>query len=39
MFLVAIIGTGPMRGVLQDTDIQLLKDWVTVGAVIPNAGG
>jgi hypothetical protein len=26
-----------MRGILQDTDIQLLKDWVTAGAVIPKA--
>jgi hypothetical protein len=37
MFLDAIIGTGPMQSVLADADVQLLTDWVTVGAVIPSA--
>ena len=37
MFLVAIIGSGPMQGILEDSDIQLLKDWVTAGAVMPAA--
>jgi photosystem II stability/assembly factor-like uncharacterized protein len=35
MFLVAIIGTGPMKGRLSAADIQLLTDWVNAGAVIP----
>jgi photosystem II stability/assembly factor-like uncharacterized protein len=39
MFLEAIIGTGPMQSVLADADVQLLKDWVTAGAMIPGAGG
>ena len=39
MFLVAIIGTGPMQGVLAPADIQLLTDWVTAGAQIPQAAG
>jgi photosystem II stability/assembly factor-like uncharacterized protein len=40
MFLVAIAGgTGPMAGILDDETIQLLRDWVTAGAVIPKAGG
>lgn len=37
MFLVAIVGTGPMQGVLADTDIQLLTDWVNAGAIVPAA--
>ena len=37
MFLVAIVGTGPMKGRLTAADIQLLKDWVDAGAVIPLA--
>jgi photosystem II stability/assembly factor-like uncharacterized protein len=37
MFLVAIIGTGPMKGRLTAADIQLLTDWVNAGAVIPPA--
>ena len=37
MFLVAIIGTGPMQGVLAQTDIQLLSDWITAGAQIPQS--
>jgi hypothetical protein len=37
MFLVAIIGTGPMKGRLSAADIQLLTDWVNAGAVIPAA--
>ena len=37
MFLVAIIGTGPMKGRLSAADIQLLTDWVDAGAVIPAA--
>jgi len=39
MFLVAIIGTGPMQGRLTDADVKLLSDWITAGAVIPAAGG
>ena len=40
MFLVAIAGNGgPMDGVLEQADIDLLKDWVTAGAVMPKAGG
>ena len=39
MFLVAIVGTGPMQGVLLQTDIQLLSDWITAGAQIPQAIG
>ena len=35
MFLTAIIGTGPMKNRLSAADIQLLKDWVDAGAVIP----
>src|SRR3954451_18265890 len=35
MFLVAIIGTGPMQGVMAQNDIQLLSDWITAGAQIP----
>lgn len=39
MFLVAIAGNGgPMDGVLEQADIDLLKDWVTTGAVMPAAG-
>ena len=38
MFIVAIIGTGPMRGVLADADVQLLSDWITAGALIPSGG-
>jgi hypothetical protein len=37
MFLVAIVGTGPMQGVLSAADVQLLQDWVTAGAVVPAA--
>jgi hypothetical protein len=37
MFLVAIIGTGPMQGVMAQTDIQLLSDWITAGAQIPQS--
>lgn len=37
MFLVAIVGTGPMQGVLAQSDIQLLTDWVNAGAVVPQA--
>src|SRR6202040_2116790 len=37
MFLVAVIGTGPMQGVMAQTDIQLLSDWITAGAEIPQA--
>jgi hypothetical protein len=37
MFLVAIIGTGPMQGVLTQSDVQLLTDWVTAGAIVPQA--
>lgn len=39
MFLVAIVGTGPMQGVMEQADIQLLSDWITAGAVIPQAMG
>jgi hypothetical protein len=35
MFLVAIIGTGPMQSVLLQADIDLLSQWVTAGAVVP----
>ena len=38
MFLVAIIGTGPMKGRLSPADVELLTDWVNAGAVIPAAG-
>ncbi|ESZ51701.1 hypothetical protein X731_03745 [Mesorhizobium sp. L2C054A000] len=37
MFLVAIIGTGPMQGVISQSDMQLLSDWITAGAPIPLA--
>jgi hypothetical protein len=37
MFLVAIVGTGPMQSVLSAADVQLLSDWVTAGAVVPAA--
>lgn len=37
MFLVAIIGTGPMQGVMAQPDIQLLSDWVAAGAPVPQA--
>jgi photosystem II stability/assembly factor-like uncharacterized protein len=39
MFLVAIIGTGPMQSLLAPDDVTLLSDWVTAGAVIPAAMG
>jgi hypothetical protein len=39
MFLVAIIGTGPMQGVLAQADIQLLSDWINAGALVPQATG
>ncbi|WJI79406.1 MULTISPECIES: YCF48-related protein [unclassified Mesorhizobium] len=35
MFLVAIIGTGPMQGELAQVDVDLLSEWITAGAVIP----
>ncbi len=35
MFLVAIIDTGPMQGVLTQADIQLLSDWIAAGAHVP----
>jgi photosystem II stability/assembly factor-like uncharacterized protein len=38
MFLVAIIGTGPMKGRLSAAEVELLTDWVNAGAVIPAAG-
>jgi hypothetical protein len=31
MLLVAIMGTGPMQGVMAQVDIQLLSDWITAG--------
>ena len=37
MFLVAIIGTGPMQGVMAQSDIQLLTDWIAAGATVPQA--
>jgi hypothetical protein len=37
MFLTAIIGTGPMKNRLLAADVQLLKDWVDAGAVMPAA--
>jgi len=37
MFLIAIIGTGPMQDILEQADIDLLSDWVTAGAPIPPA--
>ena len=37
MFLVAIIGTGPMQGVMAQNDIQLLSDWIAAGARVPPA--
>ena len=37
MFLVAIVGTGPMQSELADADIELLSEWVTAGAVVPAA--
>jgi photosystem II stability/assembly factor-like uncharacterized protein len=37
MFLVAIIGTGPMQSILAQADIDLLTDWVNAGAVVPTA--
>ncbi|MER9227074.1 hypothetical protein NKI39_15825 [Mesorhizobium sp. M0664] len=37
MFLVAIIGTGPMQGVIGQSDIQLLSDWIAAGAHVPPA--
>jgi hypothetical protein len=40
MFLVAIAANGgPMDGVLEQADMELLKDWVTTGAVMPKARG
>ena len=39
MFLVAIIGTGPMQSILAQADIDLLTDWVNAGAVIPATMG
>ncbi|UFX46498.1 hypothetical protein HAP47_0007385 [Bradyrhizobium sp. 41S5] len=37
MFLVAVIGTGPMQGVMAQSDVQLLSDWITAGAIVPQA--
>ena len=37
MFLVAIIGMVPMKGVMAQADIQVLSDWIAAGAVIPQA--
>jgi photosystem II stability/assembly factor-like uncharacterized protein len=37
MFLVAIIGTGPMQGELAKADVDLLSEWITAGAVLPSA--
>jgi hypothetical protein len=39
MFLVAIIGTGPMQSQLAQADVDLLSDWITAGAVVPAAMG
>ncbi|TAY61122.1 WD40/YVTN/BNR-like repeat-containing protein [Rhizobium leguminosarum] len=39
MFLVAIIGTGPMQGVMSQADIQLLSDWIAAGAIVPLTSG
>jgi photosystem II stability/assembly factor-like uncharacterized protein len=39
MFLVAIIGTGPMESVLAQADIDLLTDWINAGAVVPATMG
>ena len=38
MFLVAIIGTGPMQSELAKADVDLLSEWITAGAVVPSAG-
>ena len=38
MFLVAIIGTGPMQSELAPADVDLLLEWITAGAVVPSAG-
>ena len=35
MFLVAIVGTGPMKNELAQADIDLLSEWITAGAVMP----
>ena len=37
MFLVAIIGTGPMQSELDQADVDLLSEWITAGAVVPSA--
>jgi photosystem II stability/assembly factor-like uncharacterized protein len=37
MFLVAIIGTGPMQSELAKADVDLLSEWITAGAVVPSA--
>ena len=39
MFLVAIIGTGPMQSQLAQADVDLLTDWINAGAVVPAAMG
>jgi hypothetical protein len=39
MFLVAIIGTGPMEGVMAQDDVRLLSDWITAGAEVPRQMG
>jgi photosystem II stability/assembly factor-like uncharacterized protein len=36
MFLVAIIGTGPMQSELAKADVDLLSEWITAGAVVPS---
>jgi hypothetical protein len=38
MFLVAIVGTGPMQGELAEEDVQLMTDWVAAGTLMPAAG-
>jgi hypothetical protein len=37
MFMVAIIGTGPMMNELARADIDLLSEWITAGAVLPDS--
>jgi photosystem II stability/assembly factor-like uncharacterized protein len=39
MFMVAIIGTGPMQSILAQADVDLLSEWITAGAEIPAAMG
>ena len=33
-FLVAIIGTGPIQGVMAQSNVQLLTDWATGGEIV-----